>query len=114
SKRKTEDVTEDVEEKNIGAKTGQPQDTAAKAAPLIKARNYEVSFTADYVVTQVDNGLLNSTYQPFIQGGGGYYNPGLNGFLKLGISDLMDDYHITGGVRITADLNGSEYFLSYE
>ena len=44
----------------------------------------------------------------------GYYVPGLNGFLKLGISDLMNDYKITGGVRITGDLNGSEYYLSYE
>jgi hypothetical protein len=111
SKRKAEEEPEKTES-DLKA-SAETKDTA-KAAPIIKPRNYEIAFTADYVVTQVDNGLLNTTYQPFIAGGGGYYNPGLNGFLKLGISDLMEDFKITGGVRITADLNGSEYFLSYE
>src|SRR5258706_390587 len=115
SKRKTEEAAQDTGEKNVSniKSEQQPGDTA-KTALIIKPRNYETSFTADYVVTQVDNGLLNETYQPFIPGGGGYYKPGLNGFLKLGISDLLEDFKITGGVRITADLNGSEYFLSYE
>ena len=115
SKRNKEEMTLDEEEKDeTAAKAEQQASDSAKAAAIIKPRNYEISFTADYIVTQVDNGLLNATYQPFIAGGGGYYNPGLNGFLKLGISDLLEDFRITGGVRITADLNGSEYFLSYE
>lgn len=112
SKRKSEETEESGAEKSeLKAEEGKD---SVKTPVIIKPRNYEISFTADYVVTQVDNGLLSATYQPFIAGGGGYYNPGLNGFMKLGISDLMEDYKITGGVRITADLNGSEYFLSYE
>ena len=114
SKRQTEQMTEEDDGKAEPVVKQEQQTDSAKVTPVIKPRNYEISFTADYVVTQVDNGLLNAAYQPFIAGGGGYYNPGLNGFLKLGISDLMEDFKITGGVRITADLNGSEYFLSYE
>jgi hypothetical protein len=116
SKRKKEESkkVEVTEVKPAEETTQTLSSDSAAVQPVIKPRNYELVFAADYVVTQVDNGLVNSTYQSFVQGGVGYYNPGLNGFLKLGISDLMDDYKITGGIRITGDLNGSEYFLSFE
>lgn len=116
SKKKTDEPakTEITEVKTDAQESSETKTDSAAAQPLIKPRNYEIAFGADYVVTQLDNSLLSSTYQSFVQGGAGYYNPGLNGFLKLGISDLMDDYKITGGIRLTGDLNGSEYFLSYD
>ena len=49
---------------------------------------------------QLDNSMLNQTYQLF-SGGGVYYNPGLSGFFKFGISDLMEDYKFTGGFRLS-------------
>ena len=64
-------------------------------------------------MTQLDNNMLNQTYQLF-SGGGIYYNPGLSGFFKFGISDLMEDYKITGGINIAGDLNSNGYFLTYE
>jgi hypothetical protein len=81
---------------------------------LPKQRNYETAFSSNYFVSQLDNTLLNQSYQLFTGGGAIYYNPGLNGFFKLGISDLMEDYRITGGFKLAADLNANEYFLSYE
>jgi hypothetical protein len=41
-----------------------------------------------------------------------YFNPSLNGFFKIGISDLLDDYKIVGGFKLAGDLNSNEYFLS--
>ncbi|MFM7079947.1 MAG: hypothetical protein ACKOYC_09190 [Bacteroidota bacterium] len=80
---------------------------------LPKQRNYEVAFSTDYFVTQLDNSLQNSTYQAYT-GGAFYFDPGLNALLKVGVSDLMDDYKISGGVRLSGDFNSNEYFLGYE
>ncbi len=81
---------------------------------LPKQRNYETAFSSNYFVSQLDNTLLNQSYQLFTGGGAIYYNPGLNGFFKLGISDLMEDFRITGGFKLAGDLNSNEFFLSYE
>ena len=88
------------------------QDTVAFILP--KQRNYETAFSSNYFVSQLDNSLLNTSYQAFTGGGAFFYNPGFNGFFKLGISDLLEDYRITGGVKLAGDLNSNEYFLSYE
>ncbi len=81
---------------------------------LPKIRNYETAFSSNYFVAQLDNTLLNQSYQLFSGGGAIYYNPGLNGFFKIGISDLLENYKITGGFKLAGDLNSNEYFLSYE
>ncbi len=86
-------------------------DTSADKLP--KQRNYETAFSSTYFVSQLDNSLLNQAYQIFSVGAI-YYNPGLNGFIKLGINDLLEDYRITGGFKLAGDFNSNEYFLSYE
>lgn len=82
--------------------------------PLPKIRNYETAFSSTYFVSQLDNTLLNQSYQLFTGGGAIYYNPGLNAFFKLGISDLLEDFRITGGFKIAGDFNSNEFFISYE
>lgn len=84
------------------------------AFPLPKIRNYETAFSSSYFVSQLDNALLNQTYQLFTGAGAVFYNPGLNGYFKLGIRDVMEDYRISGGFRLSGDLNSNEYFLNYE
>ncbi len=82
---------------------------------LAKQQNYNTSYSVDYVVSQLDNSFLNRSYQKFSGGGSPLYlNPGLNAFFKVGMSDLFEDYRITGGMRFSGDLNSTEYFLSYE
>lgn len=80
---------------------------------LPKLRIYETAFSTNYVVTQLDNSLLNSAYQAYT-GGGGFYNPPLNTFLKIGISDLLEDYRMSGGARLSYNLQSNEYFFNYE
>ncbi|MDP6909620.1 MAG: hypothetical protein QF371_08945, partial [Flavobacteriales bacterium] len=74
-------------------------------------RNYDVAFKSEYVVTQLDNAFVNSTYQRFT-GGGSFNNPGLNGFFKTGITDILDDYKVVGGFRVTGNLGTNEFFVS--
>ncbi len=80
---------------------------------LPKQRNYDVSYEPNFLVSQLDNSLLNSTYQ-YYTGGAVYFDPGLNGLFKIGITDLMQDYKITGGIRVSGDFNSNEYLLTYD
>jgi hypothetical protein len=80
-----------------------------------KERVYEVAFSINQLVSQVDLGYINSAYQPFSGGGNPIYiNPGINSYIKIGLTDLLEDYRITGGVRLSFNLNNNEYFLSFE
>jgi hypothetical protein len=110
-----------VEKKQEKAKQQGPtlyDSLTAKKDPefqLSKQRNYNTNYSVDYVVSQLDNSFLNGAYQKFTGGGSPIYlNPGLNAFFKVGLSDLFEDYRITGGMRFSFDLNNNEYFLSYE
>jgi len=82
---------------------------------LPKQRNYMVEYTIDNMLNQLDFSYLNSSYQTF---SGGkypiYINPGFNALFKLGLSDLLEDNRLVGGVRFSLDFQQSEYLLSYE
>ncbi|MBK7385085.1 MAG: PD40 domain-containing protein [Flavobacteriales bacterium] len=75
-------------------------------------RNYNLNFTVDQVITQVDNSFSNQFYQPFSGEAG--LNPGLSGLTRMGISDLFEDHRIVGGFRLALDLNNNDYLLTYE
>ncbi|MFH0893879.1 MAG: hypothetical protein V2A54_05540 [Bacteroidota bacterium] len=80
-----------------------------------KQQNYDVAYFVSQLVNQVDFSFLNSTYQPFTGGGNPVYlNPGFNAFLKVGVSDVFEDYRITGGMRLSVNMNNNEYLFSYE
>lgn len=81
--------------------------------PLAKIRIYQTAFYTNVLVSQVDFSFLNSSYQVF-NGGGNYYNPGFNALIKIGTTDLFEDYKVTGGLRFSADFESNEYLLSFE
>jgi hypothetical protein len=77
-------------------------------------QNYYTAFYTDYVVTQLDNSYLGTSYQRFTGGSNPIYlNPGLNALFKIGLSDLFEDRRIVAGFRIAGSLD-NEYMLSYE
>ena len=79
-----------------------------------KALNYNVEYSPDKIVSQIDFNYLNSTYQPFTGAKVPIFiNPGLNALILFGITDLMEDYRITGAVRLNFNLVNNEYLLSY-
>ena len=79
------------------------------------ARNYNVQFTVNKMVTQADFSFLNTSYQQFTGGTSPIYlNTGMNALVMMGVNDLFENYRITGGFRVSFDLSGNEVMLSYE
>ena len=92
----------------------------AEAKPIDKflkvsgAKFYNITFFQDKLVTQVDNSVLNTYYQPITPGGANLFNTGLNGMFKYGLIDLFEDYKLVGGFRLPFLLNGADVFVTYE
>ena len=105
------DTLTNVASESERGSVSQTPDSVAYLLP--KQRNYDIAFSANYLLTQLDNNLLNETYQSFT-GGAVYFDPGLNGLFKVAINDLMDDYRFTGGFRLSGNLLSNEYYLSFE
>lgn len=76
---------------------------------------YRVQYSINRVVTQADFSFLNTSYQQF-EGGTSpiYLNTGFNAFVMFGITDLFEDYRITGGFRLSFNLQSNEVMFSYE
>jgi len=79
-----------------------------------KRLNYNVEYYLNEIVTQIDFSFLNQTYQPYSGGSSPIFlNPGFNAMFKVGVTDLLEDYRITGGVRLNLNLVNNEYLLSF-
>ena len=85
-----------------------------------KVRPYFVRFMVDKFIAQLDNDPIITKYQPFDRQNPGYMYQPLNVLFKVGITDLLEDYKIYGG--LTFPLAGASgfsftdlgYFLVYE
>ena len=95
-------------------------DNSSKNDVLKKAKLYPykpAKFYADYVGASINNNLLINRYQPY-GGGSGPIMLGsetvINGMLKLGTSELMEDVKITGAVRFSSNLKNNEWLMSYQ
>lgn len=74
---------------------------------------YFTSFYNDKIVTQIDFGFLNQSYQAYT-GSAVYFNPGFNVYTKMGVADMFDNYRFTAGLKVTGNLNSAEYLFSLE
>ncbi|MEN9572036.1 MAG: hypothetical protein RL172_3267 [Bacteroidota bacterium] len=76
-----------------------------------------VKFGAEYGGISLSNAILYNRYQPYTGGSGpirlGSETP-LNGLLRLGTSELMEDVKFTGGFRLSTNLKDNEWLFSYE
>jgi len=92
----------------IKAKTPEP-------AQLKRYSYRPPKFFNDYLVSGFNNNVLVTRYQPY-QGGYGPIqlsnNDPLNGIVRVGTSDLMEDWKIAGGYRISPNLRNNEYVFS--
>jgi len=76
-------------------------------------RIYLTAFYPDELVSQVDFSWLNDMYQAY-NFGAYYFNPGMNIFTKVGISDLLEDYKLVGAFRTGVDFDSFEFLVSLE
>lgn len=90
-----------------------------KEDALLKAKifNYKLKFSSDYVVSGFNNSILVNKYQPY----GGGYGPiylsntsSLNGILRMGISDVLEDKKFIGGFRMATNLKDNDYLASFQ
>jgi hypothetical protein len=104
---------EDLKKVGQGLWLGRSVDTLDKYKSA-KQLNYNVEYSIDQMVTQIDFTYLNFAYQPFTGSASpDFVNPGLNALFMVGITDLMEDYRISGGVRLNVNLINNEYLFSY-
>jgi hypothetical protein len=113
-------ITEFKDEKQDSSQLGKiVQSQEINKEPVLRnARVFEYrppKFFNDYLVSGFNNNVLVSRFQPY-QGGRGPINLSngdpFNGILRVGTSDLFEDWKFAGGFRISPDLNNNEYVLS--
>jgi hypothetical protein len=80
---------------------------------------YKLKFNSDFLTTGFNNNVLVNRYRPYNGGrfsgtGGGNTNPNpLDAMLKVGISDLMEDYRFLGAMRTPTSLGNFEWLVSF-
>ncbi len=99
--------------KVFNAETLPKEETVLQKAKLFEYR--PPKFFTDYAVTGFNNNILVNRFQPYQGGNGPVYlsdNTRLNGMVRVGISDLLEDWKFAGGFRISPDLKSNEYVVS--
>jgi hypothetical protein len=74
-------------------------------------------FSADFGSVGFTNSILINRYQTYTGGNGPIMLNGgtpLNGLIRMGTSDLMEDIRINGGFKIGTNLKDNEWFVNYE
>ncbi|ODT54487.1 MAG: hypothetical protein ABS68_01560 [Niastella sp. SCN 39-18] len=88
--------------------------------PLSKAKLFRykpLKFSADFGSAAFNSNVLVNRYQPYMYGSGPIMlNSGtvLNGLIKLGTADLMEDIRINGAFKIGTNLKDNEWFLNFQ
>lgn len=88
----------------------------AELVPFLRPRIIasRLRFKLDYFNTYLDNSLLFGGLDSYA-GTGREFQPATMGFLvKARVTDLLENYIITGGARFPTSFNGSEYFLVFD
>src|SRR5688572_16031840 len=97
------------------------ESTEMAETPILgKAKLYEYrppKYFTDYVVTGFNNSVFGvNKFQPFTGGGPIYLSNGgdFNGMIRMGTSDLMEDFKFTGGIRIAPNLRDNDIIFSFQ
>jgi hypothetical protein len=82
---------------------------------LPRQENYNVEYSINSLVGQIDFNYLNASYQKYVGGNSPIFlNPGFNALFQVGVIDLLEDYRITGGFRVAVSFDNFEYFISFD
>ncbi len=75
--------------------------------------NYELNFATDFATTKLDNTFASQFYQSADAGPTSIF-PGISALFKVSLSDLLEDYRLTGAVRISTDIRNSDFGVAFE
>jgi hypothetical protein len=96
------------------------EELLAKKEDIIKDAklyDYKLKFASDYLVSGFNNSVLVNRFQPYGGGSGPIYlsnSNALNGILRMGASDLMEDKKFIGGFRLATNLKDNDYLASFQ
>jgi hypothetical protein len=95
---------------------GQPVN---EATVLSTAKLYPykpLKFSVDYVMAGFNNNVLGTKYQQYTGGSGPINltsNNGLNGIIRMGVADVMEDIKISGGFRLSSNLKDNDWLFQF-
>ena len=96
----------------------QPSVTVKESALTnAKVFDYRYRFSSEYIVSGFNNSVLINRFQPYAGGAGPIYLSNadiLNGIIRLGTSELMEDLKFTGGFRIATNLQDIDYLVQFQ
>ena len=114
--------TEFGEEKKDSVTTGKviEEGPDAREPVLRKAKLYEYrppKYFTDYVVSGFNNTVLTvNKFQTYGGGAGPIYlsnGNSFNGLIRMGTSDLMEDYKFAGGIRLASNLVDNDVLFNF-
>lgn len=79
--------------------------------------DYRLKFNADYVLAGFTNNILVNRFQPFAYGAGPIKLNNGSDFdftFRVGVSDIMEDVKIIGGIRLGTSISDKDVFISYQ
>lgn len=80
-----------------------------------RIKKYKPTFKIDYLNSGLDNGIINiSELQNFSINNGIFKQQPMGILLEGSVIDMLENYRITGGIRIPVAFNGLTYFLRYD
>ncbi|CAN5261432.1 hypothetical protein BH09BAC2_BH09BAC2_00790 [soil metagenome] len=74
-------------------------------------------FAADYIVSGFNNSVLVNRYQKYAFGQGPIQltsGTPLNGLIRIGTSDIMEDIKISGGYRLSTNLKDNDWLFQFQ
>ncbi len=93
----------------------QPQETVLRKAKVYEYR--PPKYFTDYVVAGFNNTVFTiNKFQPYAGGAGPIYlsnGNSFNGMIRMGTSDLMEDYKFTGGIRLASNLVDHDVLFNF-
>lgn len=125
AKRSNDFFQTEFEDKKDSVAPGQPGevrtgDPDAKESVLRTAKVYEYrppKYFTDYVVSGFNNTVLTiNKFQPYGGGAGPIYlsnGNSFNGMIRMGTSDLMEDYRFSGGIRLASNLVDNDVLFNF-
>jgi len=117
--------TEFANEKKDSSNSGlaKPESIAASGYNVLKTikqyRYKPPKFSVDYGSVGLNSGsaVLLNRYQPYGGGAGPIMlnsSTPLNGLIRLGTVELLEDQRISGGFRISTNLKDNEWYMTYQ
>ncbi|MFT4062894.1 MAG: hypothetical protein QM642_11120 [Edaphocola sp.] len=80
----------------------------------MRSQKYYLSFKPDFYTLRADNSVLFNRYQSYDNSGGQWNNPSVGGMFMASLTDKMEDYRFTGGIRIPVNFSGTTYYAQFE